>query len=47
MGSVSASDGCYSLDTWVNFKVWGGMGLFMLAAVGTVASVARYLPEQS
>jgi intracellular septation protein A len=37
----------YSLDTWVNFKVWGGMGLFMLAAVGTVASVARYLPEQS
>src|SRR3984893_7983978 len=32
---------------WVNFKVWGGIGLFMLAAVGTVASVARYLPEQS
>jgi intracellular septation protein len=37
----------YTLDTWVNFKVWGGIGLFMLAAVGTVASVARYLPEQS
>src|ERR1700682_162177 len=37
----------FSLDTWVNFKVWGGIGLFMLAAVGTVASVARYLPEQS
>ena len=37
----------FSTDTWVNFKVWGGIGLFMLAAVGTVASVARYLPEQS
>jgi intracellular septation protein len=37
----------YTLDAWVNFKVWGGIGLFMLAAVGTVASVARYLPEQS
>ena len=37
----------FTIDTWVNFKVWGGIGLFMLAAVGTVASVARYLPEQS
>jgi intracellular septation protein len=37
----------FTLDTWVNFKVWGGIGMFMLAAVGTVASVARYLPEQS
>src|SRR6202162_2095747 len=35
----------FTTDTWVNFKVWGGIGLFMLAAVGTVASVARYLPE--
>src|SRR5476651_463724 len=30
----------FTTDTWVNFKVWGGIGLFMLAAVGTVASVA-------
>ena len=37
----------FSTETWVNFKVWGGMGLFMLAAVGTVASVARYLPGES
>jgi intracellular septation protein len=37
----------FSLDAWVNFKVWGGIGLFMLAAVGTVASVARYLPGES
>ena len=35
----------FSHDTWVNFKVWGSIGLFMVAAVGTVASVARYLPE--
>ena len=20
----------YSLDTWVNFKVWGGIGLFLI-----------------
>ena len=37
----------FATDTWVNFKVWGGIGLFLLAAVGTVASVARYLPEES
>jgi len=37
----------FATDIWVNFKVWGGIGLFMLAAVGTVASVARYLPEES
>src|SRR5438552_336145 len=36
----------FPTDTWVNFKVWGGIGLFMLAGVGTVASVARYLPEE-
>jgi intracellular septation protein len=37
----------FPTDVWVNFKFWGGIGLFMLAAVGTVASVARYLPEKS
>src|SRR5215472_3684191 len=37
----------YPTDIWVNFKVWGGMILFFLLAVGTVASVARYLPERS
>src|SRR5450432_2742017 len=37
----------FTTDAWVNFKVWGGIGLFMLAGVGTVASVARYLPEES
>jgi len=37
----------FPTDTWVNFKVWGAIVLFLLLAVGTVASVARYLPEQS
>jgi intracellular septation protein len=37
----------FTTDAWVNFKVWGCIGLFMLAAVGTVASVARYLPGES
>ena len=37
----------FTTDAWVNFKVWGGIGMFMLAAVGTVASVARYLPGES
>jgi intracellular septation protein len=37
----------FPTDIWVNFKIWGGIGMFMLAAVATVASVARYLPEKS
>jgi intracellular septation protein len=37
----------YSTAAWVNFKVWGGMALFFVLAIGTVASVARYLPDRS
>ena len=37
----------FPTDIWVNFKIWVGIGMFMLAAVATVASVARYLPEKS
>jgi intracellular septation protein len=44
--AVCATADC-ATNVWVNFKVWGGIGLFMLAAVGTVASVARYLPGES
>lgn len=36
----------YPTAIWVNFKVWGAMILFFLLAVGTVASVSRYLPER-
>src|SRR5689334_2892739 len=44
--AVCSTPDC-ATNLWVNFKVWGGIGLFMLAAVGTVASVARYLPHES
>jgi intracellular septation protein len=37
----------FTTDQWVNFKVWGSIVLFMVAAVGTFASIARYLPEES
>ncbi|HEX8010116.1 MAG TPA: septation protein A [Casimicrobiaceae bacterium] len=36
----------FSTATWVNFKVWGAMALFFVLAIGTVASVARYLPGE-
>lgn len=36
----------YSLDTWVNFKVWGGMGLFLLFALGQGVVLSRYLVEE-
>jgi intracellular septation protein len=36
----------FSTDTWVNFKVWGGIGLVLLFAVGQAFALARYLPER-
>ena len=36
----------FSTAAWVNFKVWGATAMFFLLAVGTVASVARYLPDR-
>jgi intracellular septation protein len=35
----------YSLDTWVNFKVWGGIGLFLLFALGQGLMLARHVSE--
>lgn len=37
----------FETDTWVNFKVWGGIGLFALFAVGQALALARHVPEQS
>jgi intracellular septation protein len=37
----------FSTAAWVNFKVWGAIGLFFLLGVATVASVARHLPDRS
>jgi len=36
----------FSTATWVNFKVWGAIGLFFLLGIATVASVARHLPDR-
>ena len=35
----------FSLDTWVNFKVWGGIGLFLLFALAQGLVLARYVTE--
>lgn len=37
----------YSTDTWVNFKVWGGIGLFLLFALAQGLMLARYMSEPS
>jgi intracellular septation protein len=35
----------FSTAIWVDFKVWGAIGLFLILGAATVASVARHLPE--
>jgi intracellular septation protein len=35
----------FELDTWVNFKVWGGIGLFLLFALGQGLMLARHVSE--
>ena len=35
----------YPTATWVNFKVWGGIGLFLLFALAQGAVLARYVEE--
>ncbi|MET0733393.1 MAG: septation protein A [Casimicrobiaceae bacterium] len=35
----------FPLDTWVNFKVWGGIGLFLLFALGQGLMLARHVTE--
>ncbi len=37
----------FSTDTWVNFKVWGGIGLFLLFALAQGVFLARYMTEPS
>lgn len=36
----------FSTDTWVNFKVWGGIGLFLVFAVAQGLWLARHMPEE-
>jgi intracellular septation protein len=35
----------FSTDTWVNFKVWGGIGLFLAFAVAQGLLLARHITE--
>jgi intracellular septation protein len=35
----------YSTDTWVNFKVWGGIGLFLAFAIAQGLLLARHMTE--
>jgi intracellular septation protein len=36
----------YSTDAWVNFKVWGGMGLFLVFALAQGVVLARYVTTE-
>jgi intracellular septation protein len=37
----------YPTETWVDFKVWGGMGLFLLFAVAQGIALSRYAREEA
>jgi len=37
----------YPLDIWVNFKVWGGIGLFLTFALAQGLFLSRHLTEES
>ena len=36
----------FTTDTWVNFKVWGGIGLFLAFALVQGFWLARYMPDE-
>ena len=37
----------YSTDFWVNFKLFGGMGLMILFVIGQALWLSKYLPDDS
>lgn len=37
----------YPTDTWVNFKVWGGIGLFLVFALAQGLMLSRHLAEEA
>ena len=37
----------FSTETWVNFKVWGGIGLFLLVALAQGLVLSRYVTESA
>jgi intracellular septation protein len=36
----------FSLDAWVNFKVWWAMGIFLVFTVGNVLLLSKYMVEE-
>ena len=36
----------YATDTWVNFKVWGGIGLFLTFALAQGLFLSRHMVEE-
>ena len=36
----------FSTDTWVNFKLFGGMGLMLAFILGQAVWISRYLPDE-
>jgi len=36
----------FTTDTWVNFKVWGGIGLFLVFALAQGVWLSRYFVEE-
>jgi intracellular septation protein len=36
----------FSTEAWVNFKVWGGIGLFLVFALAQGLWLARHLPQE-
>ena len=36
----------FSTDTWVNFKLFGGMGLMLAFVIAQALWISRYLPEE-
>ena len=37
----------FSTDTWVNFKLFGGMGLMLAFVIAQALWISRYLPEDA
>lgn len=37
----------FSLDAWVNFKVWWAMGIFLVFTIANVLFLSRYIEEPS
>jgi intracellular septation protein len=37
----------FSTETWVNFKVWGGIGLFLAFALVQGVWLSRHMPEEA